>query len=80
MASRFSFRAGRTRRCIEYNVPSGTEITRLRVGPHTTDMVLSDRNPEADEADADDDKKPQEAEEKSFACLSRRRIPIPCSW
>jgi YVTN family beta-propeller protein len=42
----------------EYNVPSGTEITRLRVGPHPTDMILSDRNPEVDEADADGDKKP----------------------
>jgi len=42
----------------EYNVPSGTEITRLRVGPHPTDMILSDRNPEMDEADADGDKKP----------------------
>jgi DNA-binding beta-propeller fold protein YncE len=42
----------------EYNTSSGTEVQRARVGPHPTDMVLSDRNPEVDEADADGDKKP----------------------
>jgi DNA-binding beta-propeller fold protein YncE len=42
----------------QYNVSSGTEAARLRVGPHPTDMLFSDRNPEVNEADADDDKKP----------------------
>lgn len=37
----------------EYNVSSGTEVTRVRVGPHPVDMILSDRNPEAEEADGD---------------------------
>jgi YVTN family beta-propeller protein len=41
----------------EYNVSSGTEVTRARVGPHPTDMVLSDRKPEVDDADKDDDDK-----------------------
>jgi len=52
----------------EYNFPSGTEVTRVRVGPHPTDMLLSDLKPEAEAADADDEKKParKEKEEKSL--------------
>ena len=45
----------------EYNLPSGTEVTRLRVGPHPTDMILSDRNPEADESE-ESAKKPKKEE------------------
>jgi hypothetical protein len=41
----------------EYNMSSGTEVQRLHVGPHATDMVFSNRTPEQDDAD-DDRKKP----------------------
>ncbi len=37
----------------EYNVSSGTEVAKVRVGPHATDMILSNRTPEVDEADED---------------------------
>ena len=50
----------------EYNTSSGTEVARVRMGPHPTDMVLSDRNPEVDEADADGDKKPVKKQEKTL--------------
>ncbi|HTB12300.1 MAG TPA: alkaline phosphatase family protein [Bryobacteraceae bacterium] len=45
----------------EYNVSSGTEVTRLRVGPHPTDMIFSDRNPEVDEAE-ENSRKPKTPE------------------
>jgi len=47
----------------EYNSQTGSEVTRVRLGPHPTDMVLSDRNPELNEADADE-KKPARKIEK----------------
>jgi DNA-binding beta-propeller fold protein YncE len=52
---------------FEYNVSSGTEVTRVRLGPHPTDMVLSSRKPDEEEADADD-KKPakKDREEKTL--------------
>jgi YVTN family beta-propeller protein len=37
----------------EYNVSSGTEVARVRMGPHPTDMVLSNRTPDAGESDED---------------------------
>jgi YVTN family beta-propeller protein len=41
-----------------HNASTGSEITRLRLGPHPTDMILSDRTPveEVPGADADDPK------------------------
>jgi DNA-binding beta-propeller fold protein YncE len=40
----------------EYETRTGSEITRLRLGPHTTDMVLSDRTPATDaDGDGNDD-------------------------
>jgi DNA-binding beta-propeller fold protein YncE len=53
----------------EYNTSSGTEVARVRMGPHPTDMVLSDRNPEVDEADADGDKKPPAKKEQKMLRL-----------
>ncbi|MGA3186884.1 MAG: bifunctional YncE family protein/alkaline phosphatase family protein [Bryobacteraceae bacterium] len=43
----------------EYNVSSGSEVARVRMGPHPTDMVLSNRTPEEDEAE-EGSKKPKE--------------------
>src|SRR5271169_202046 len=48
----------------EYNVSSGSEVQRVRVGPHPTDMILSNRTPEEEEAEADGDKKPAKKEKE----------------
>jgi DNA-binding beta-propeller fold protein YncE len=45
----------------EYNVSSGTEVAKLRVGPHPTDMILSNRTPQEEESD-DAAKKPKKEE------------------
>lgn len=47
---------------FEYNTATGSEVTRVRLGPHPTDMVLTDRNPETPEVDADDKKPAKKAE------------------
>jgi YVTN family beta-propeller protein len=49
----------------EYNVSSGTEVARVRMGPHPTDMVLSNRTPEEEETD-DTAKKAPKKEEKTL--------------
>ena len=45
----------------EYNVSSGTEVQRLHVGPHPTDMILSNRTPDEEEAE-EGSKKPKKEE------------------
>ncbi len=64
----------------EYNVSSGTEVAKVRVGPHPTDMIFSSRTPEEEEADADDKKPGKKKRRRCCGSSSRRRIPIMCSW
>ena len=50
-----SFPVGPTQSVYQYDATNGSEISRVRVGPHATDMVLSDRKPDrdADSGEAD---------------------------
>jgi len=48
----------------QYNVSSGTEVQRLRVGPHPTDMIFSNRTPE--DAEVEENAKKPKKEEKTL--------------
>jgi DNA-binding beta-propeller fold protein YncE len=49
---------------MQYNVSSGTEVQRLRVGPHPTDMIFSNRTP--DDVEVEENAKKPKKEEKTL--------------
>jgi DNA-binding beta-propeller fold protein YncE len=51
-----------------HNATNGEQMGMVRVGPHTTDMVLSDKKPE------------ETTTVRATACSSRRAIPTAYSW
>ena len=74
-----SFRAswaGNAMLVTEYNVSSGTEVQRLRVGPHPTDMIFSGNPERRSGKRRRRTRKVQEGRERLSGCSSRRRIRI----